>query len=101
MCCHPERMSRSPERSEGEGSAHQARSFAALRACPERSEGMTGPVVMVKNHNRARGRSLAVALWGTPALGASGIMQMWRRSLFLLKNALIVREEMRQMTLPP
>src|SRR6266581_2881496 len=31
----------------------------------------------------------------------SGMTQMWRRSIFLLKNALIVREEMRQMTLPP
>src|SRR6266852_1678083 len=29
--CHPERMSRSPERSEGEGSAQRERPFAALR----------------------------------------------------------------------
>src|SRR5216683_8204758 len=39
----PPRRSRSPERSEGEGSLSMGRSFATLR--------MTGPVLMVKNHN--------------------------------------------------
>src|SRR6266487_4064241 len=44
MYCHPSLRS---------GSLSMGRSFATLRACPERSEGMIGPVLIVKTHNVA------------------------------------------------